>query len=175
MSGLRSLSTLALMIPNLAYTRAARAIIAQSTSGGSGVGYWLDIGNNASSGQFILGEPRNVRNKRLRTRLRTVGELFSEVADPALDADDEPSCSAAEALDRQEPFVNAVLTQQALALLARLFRYGELFQQGAFVDIASSTSVPIKVSIYSAITPQLNCIKQAFFPVCHLEPASLIR
>ena len=58
-------------------TRAARAIITQSTSGSSEVGYWLDIGNNASSGQFILGEPQNARNKRSRTRLRTVAELFS--------------------------------------------------------------------------------------------------
>ena len=39
--------------------------------------------------------------------------------------DDEPSCSAVEALERQEPFVNPILANHALALLARLFRYGE--------------------------------------------------
>ena len=133
------------MVVGCVDTGAARAIIAQSTGGRSGVGYWLDIGNNASSGQFILGEPRNARNKRSRTRLRTVAELFSEVTDLALDADAEPSCSAAEALDRQESFVNAVLAQQALALLARLFRYGEILHHGAFVDVASSRSVPIAI------------------------------
>ena len=67
------------------------------------------------------------------------------MADPAFDADSEPSCSASEALDRQESFVNAVLAQQALALLARLFRYGEIFHQGAFFDVASSRSVPIAI------------------------------
>jgi hypothetical protein len=41
-----------------------------------------------------------------------------------LDGDGLPSCSAAEALDRQEPFVNPTLANHALALLARLFRYG---------------------------------------------------
>src|SRR5712692_10382403 len=61
-------------------TRAARAIIAKSTAGLSAVGYWLDLGNSASSGQFVLGEPQNGRNKRSRTRLRTVAELFRKLS-----------------------------------------------------------------------------------------------
>lgn len=126
-------------------TRAARAIIAQSTAGFSGVGYWLDAGNSASSGQFVLGEPQNARNKRSRTRLRTVAELYPEVVDPSLDNDNEPSCSAIEALERQEPYLNAVLAQHALALLARLFRYGQISYHGGFVDIATSRSVPVPV------------------------------
>jgi PRTRC genetic system ThiF family protein len=125
-------------------TRSARAIIAENTAGRSGTGYWLDVGNSASSGQFVLGEPQNARNKRSRTRLRTVAELYSEVVDPALD-DTEPSCSAVEALERQECFVNTVLAQHALALLGRLFRYGELSHHGAFVDIAASRSVPLRI------------------------------
>ena len=126
-------------------TRSARAVIAQSIAGRSRVGYWLDIGNSASTGQFVLGEPQNARNKRSSTRLRTVAELYPEVIDPALDDDTEPSCSAVEALERQECFVNTVMAQQALALLGRLFRYGEVSHQGAFVDIAASRSVPIKI------------------------------
>ncbi len=126
-------------------TRAARAIIANSTAGRSGVGYWLDVGNSASTGQFVLGEPQNARNRRSRTRLRTVAELYSEVVDPALDDDNEPSCSAIEALERQECFVNTVLAQHALALLARLFRYGQILHHGAFVDIATSRSVPLAI------------------------------
>ena len=126
-------------------TRAARAIIAESTAGFSGVSYWLDVGNSSSSGQFVLGEPQNLRNKRSRMRLRTISELYPEVTDPALDDDNEPSCSAIEALERQEPFVNAVLAQHALALLARLLRYGQISHHGGFVDIATSRSVPLAV------------------------------
>jgi PRTRC genetic system ThiF family protein len=126
-------------------TRAARAIIAKSTAGGSNVGYWFDAGNNASTGQLILGEPQNARNRRSRTRLRTVAELYPEVVDPTLDDDSEPSCSAIEALERQECYVNSVLAQHALALLARLFRYGQISHHGAFVDIAASRSVPLSV------------------------------
>ncbi len=126
-------------------TRAARAMIDKSVSGSSLTGYWLDVGNSAASGQFVLGEPRNARNKQSRTRLRTVAELFSEIADPALDDDNQPSCSAVEALSRQECFVNAVLAQHALALLARLFRYGHISHHGGFVDVATSRAAPLAV------------------------------
>jgi hypothetical protein len=50
------------------------------------------------SGQFVLGEPLNERNRRSRLRLRTAAELFPEIVDPTLDNDGEPSCSAAAAL-----------------------------------------------------------------------------
>ncbi len=54
-------------------TRAARATIAKAVcSTKSGVAYWLDLGNNAATGQYILGQPRNDRNRRRRMRLRTV-------------------------------------------------------------------------------------------------------
>jgi PRTRC genetic system ThiF family protein len=126
-------------------TRVARALIAQSTAGFSGVGYTLDVGVSASSGQFVLGEPQNARNKRSRTRLRTVAELYPEVVDPALDDDNTPSCSVVEALERQEPYVNVVLAQHALALLARLFRYGQVSHHGGFVDVATARAMPLAV------------------------------
>ena len=44
-------------------TRKARAAIAKSSEDWSEVDYWLDLGNNADSGQFVLGEPLNGRNR----------------------------------------------------------------------------------------------------------------
>ncbi len=126
-------------------TRAARETIAKSVSGSSLTGYWLDLGNHSTGGQFVLGEPLNGRNKRSRTRLRTAVELFSDIANASLDDDDEPSCSALESLSRQEPFVNSTLAQHALALLARLFRYGEISYHGAFVDVATARSTPLPI------------------------------
>ncbi len=119
---------------------AARDVIRGWTAGYSQVHYWLDLGNNSDGGQFVLGEPLNCRNRRCSTRLRTAAELFPEVADPQL-PDDEPSCSAAEALERQEPFVNPTLANHALALLARLFRYGRISYQGGFVSLANTAHV----------------------------------
>jgi sulfur-carrier protein adenylyltransferase/sulfurtransferase len=126
-------------------TRAARAIIARAISGSSLTHYWLDVANSSSSGQFVLGEPQNLRNKRSRIRLRTVSELYPEVADPALDDENEPSCSTIEALERQHSFVNGVLAQHALALVARLFRDGQISHHGGFVDVANSRCVPLLV------------------------------
>ena len=122
-------------------TRKARAAIAKCSEDWSEVDYWLDLGNNADSGQFVLGEPLNRRNRRHRLRLRTVSELFPEVIQQELDEDGKPSCSAVEALDRQEPFVNPTLANHALALLARLFRYGTISYHGAFIGLGSIGSV----------------------------------
>jgi PRTRC genetic system ThiF family protein len=125
-------------------SRAARKLIGEKTSGQrSAVYYWLDLGNHASGGQFVLGQPWNWVNKRSLARLRTVTELFPELIDASLDDDRQPSSSAVEALERQEPFVNPTLANHALALLAKLFRYGSIEHHGAFVNIAASRVQPL--------------------------------
>jgi PRTRC genetic system ThiF family protein len=126
-------------------TRMARATIRDAVGKWSTVSYWLDLGNNADSGQFILGEPLNERNRRATLRLRSAGELYPEIVDPTLDDDGQPSCSAAEALERQEPFVNSTLAQHALALLARLFRYGEISFHGGFINLASGVTSVLRI------------------------------
>jgi PRTRC genetic system ThiF family protein len=108
--------------------------------------YMLDIGNNSDSGQFILGQPENPRNKKLPLRLPTAAELFPEIINPRLDKkDDLPSCSAVEALERQEPFINQTLAYHALAMLARLFRYGALSHHGCFVSLPRGSMTPLLV------------------------------
>jgi len=61
---------------------------------------------------------------------------FPEKLDASLDNDGEPSCSAVESLERQEPFANSTLAQHALALLARLFRYGTICHHGGFISLS---------------------------------------
>lgn len=125
-------------------SRGARKVVAQKVTGRrSDVSYWLDLGNHSTGGQFVLGQPWNSENKRSATRLRTVAELFPELVEPSLDNDGLPSCSAVEALERQEPFVNPTLANHALALLARLFRHGSIAYHGAFVNVAGSRVQPL--------------------------------
>jgi PRTRC genetic system ThiF family protein len=108
--------------------------------------YWLDLGNNADSGQFVLGQPENQRNKARDFRLPTASELFPELLNPKLDKKDRlPPCSALEALERQEPFVNQALAYQALAMLARLFRYGRLSYHGGFVNLRTGHTASLAV------------------------------
>jgi PRTRC genetic system ThiF family protein len=131
-------------------TRAARAVIRDAVGKWSTVSYLVDLGNSTDSGQFVLGEPLNDRNRRSRLRLRTAAELFPEIVDPTLDNDGEPSCSAAAALEAQEPFVNSTLAQHALALLARLFRYGTICYHGGFINLSTGigSRLPIDTSMW---------------------------
>jgi PRTRC genetic system ThiF family protein len=109
--------------------------------------YWLDLGNTADGGQFVLGQPKNCRNRKARGRLPTVAELFPEIVSSVLDsADDLPACSAVEALERQEPFINQTLAYQSLALLARLFRHGEIPYHGAFIALKSGRMAPLPIA-----------------------------
>jgi len=123
----------AVSIEDIAYcsnTRAARLDITKSPLFKECV-YWLDLRNTADGGQFVLGQPKNQRNRKTPGRLPTVAELFPEIVTPLLDGtDDLPTCSAVEGLERQEPFINQTLAYQGLAMLARLFRHGELTHHG---------------------------------------------
>ena len=127
-------------------TRAARSAIARAlTKTTCRATYWLDLGNNAANGQFVLGQPLNARNRRKAARLRTVSELYPEIIDAEAGEDPLPSCSAVEALDRQEPFINQTLAASALAMLARLFRYGKLSHHGGFFNAQNGFMSPLPV------------------------------
>jgi PRTRC genetic system ThiF family protein len=105
--------------------------------------YWLDLGNNASSGQFILGQPKNAANMRKKDRLPTVAELYPEILNRDKKEADQPSCSAAEALTRQEPFINQNLAYQALGILTQLLRNGSVSHHGGFCNLATGRLVPL--------------------------------
>jgi PRTRC genetic system ThiF family protein len=140
-------------------TRAARSIIARAlTKPRNRTAYWLDLGNNAASGQFVLGQPLNARNRRKAARLRTVGELYPEIIDAEAGEDPLPSCSAVEALDRQELFINQTLASAALAMLARLFRYGH-----QCVARRSPTLVEDAETLSAAVIQQSNSIRREIY------------
>src|SRR5260370_39864909 len=102
------------------------------------------MANNERGGQSVLGEPLNRINKHKADRLRAVSELFPEIIDPALDDDSHPSCSSAEALERQHPFINQTLANHGLALLSRLFRCETITYHGGFLNLASGALVALR-------------------------------
>lgn len=104
--------------------------------------YWMDLGNRASDGQYLIGCPDRPAVKD-RRRLPTVLEYFPELADDSVPDDDAPSCSVAEALERQSLFVNRVMASHALALLFELLGRGSIGHAGAFINLASGQAVPI--------------------------------
>src|SRR6185312_16091447 len=68
---------------------------------------------------------------------------------PLLDnSDNLPACSAVEALERQEPFINQTLAYHALAMLARLFRHGEISYHGGFINVARGQMSSLSIRRY---------------------------
>lgn len=126
---------------------ARRAMHSAFTKGEIAARYWLDLGNRATDGQFVIGEPIVVRHHHANNaRLPTAAEMFPELVDPAAVEDDAPSCSVAEALERQSLFVNRVLASHALALLFELLGRGSITHAGGFVNLATGNVVPIPLA-----------------------------
>jgi PRTRC genetic system ThiF family protein len=128
-------------------TRKARHQIAESFKKFRAPAYHLDLGNDASSGQYVLGQPmdRKLPARAQEARLPTVFELYPEIADSTLGESPLPSCSALEALDRQEPFINQTLAVSSLAMLARLLRYGQISYHGGFYNAQTGRLAALNV------------------------------
>jgi len=119
-------------------TRAARRAILQSLTYGRG--YYLDCGNDADTGQVILGHAPGVG----AGRLPHVGDLFPELVDPRGDAADEtPSCSMADALRKQSLVINQAIAVQAFNLLWTMFRTGRVPFSGFFVNLKTGRTSPV--------------------------------
>lgn len=126
-------------------SRAARAAILECAQR-SRVALWMDLGNKQHDGQVILGEIPMQFDRADRVRIPTIADLFPETCDPSQDSDDDgPSCSLAEALEKQSLFVNRGVVLYALNMLFELFRYGEISYHGVFVNLKTARSSPLPI------------------------------
>ena len=107
--------------------------------------YWLDCGNLECTGQVILGEPRREHEKERYGRLPVVTELFPELLDPKRREPDLPSCSLAEALERQHLLVNEAIALPAKNLVWHLLTKETLDWHGAFVDLNTGRTTTLAV------------------------------
>lgn len=109
--------------------------------------YLLDLGNRAADGQALLGQIGGATKKPLpgHVDLPHPYTILPELIDTAAPADDTPSCSLAEALERQELFINDDVTRAASLVLWNLLRHGQISWHGAFVNAAAGRRSPIAV------------------------------
>lgn len=101
--------------------------------------YWLDFGNSNNSGQVILGTLFNSEVK-----LPCFDEWASDYKAPKK-SKNTPSCSLAEALDKQDLLINSSLANSGMQLLWKLFREGKTPYKGIMINLATLTSNPIKI------------------------------
>lgn len=99
--------------------------------------YWLDCGNDRTTGQVVLGTPR--KRDSTSHRLPCATELHPELMDTSVADDDAPSCSAAEALTKQDLMVNQMAALLAVDLLWRFFRDRQIASHARYFDLETST------------------------------------
>jgi PRTRC genetic system ThiF family protein len=108
--------------------------------------YWLDFGNTQNAGQVILGTfgeiPQPKSEKYLPVgKLPCVTERFDLTK--VNEKDSGPSCSLAEAIERQDLFINSSLANIGAKLLWKLFREGMTNQTGVFLNMDTLKMNPV--------------------------------
>lgn len=108
--------------------------------------YWMDFGNNQSTGQVVLGTLRDISPNKKKDNvgnLRCVTDIFDLTK--VNEKDSGPSCSLAEALSKQDLFINSTLAQIGMALLWKMFTKGVLDIHGAFLNLDTMRVNPIRI------------------------------
>lgn len=111
--------------------------------------YWMDFGNTQTSGQVVLGTvPKKIKQPASQL-YETVGSLkvitrlvkYARVKEE----DSGPSCSLAEALEKQDLFINSTLAQLGCGILWKMFRKGLIEHHGVFLNLETMKVNPIMV------------------------------
>ncbi len=111
--------------------------------------YWLDFGNTQTSGQVVLGTvPEKIKQPKSQ-QYKTLGSLkvitryvrYAHVKE----TDSGPSCSLAEALEKQDLFINSTLAQLGCNLLWKMFRHGLIEHHGLYLNLSTMKVNPILI------------------------------
>lgn len=109
--------------------------------------YWLDFGNTTDTGQVVLGTINSVKQPKsseyeTAAKLKSVDQLFD--LSKVKDEDSGPSCSLAEALRKQDLFINSTIAQFGCNILWKLFS-GSIENHGAFLNLKTLKTNPINI------------------------------
>jgi PRTRC genetic system ThiF family protein len=112
--------------------------------------YWMDLGNSRYTGQLILSTLAGIKqpeSERFRpvAVLPKVTDEFKELLE-SVDDKDEPSCSQAEALKKQDLYVNTALAVYGAELLWQMLTDGMIENRGLFLNIKKFKMVALKVA-----------------------------
>lgn len=111
--------------------------------------YWMDFGNSRKAGQVVIG---NVRKKikqpssEIYMPVSTM-EVITEYTNysKVKEEDSGPSCSLAQALDKQDLFVNSILAQLGCDIIWQMFREGIMPYRGLYLNLSTLRVNPIPV------------------------------
>lgn len=111
--------------------------------------YWMDYGNSQYTAQVILSTIGVIHQPPSRKyaptgRLPFVTDEYRALLQKA-DKDNTPSCSLAEALTRQDLFINSSIANAGAALLWQLFREGMITSRGCFLNLQAFRMQAVKI------------------------------
>ena len=111
--------------------------------------YWMDFGNAQTTGQVFIGTVRNkIRQPASKEFMPVPGMnvITEEVNYSTIEEKDSgPSCSLAEALERQDLYINSILAQIGCDILWRMFKEGRTLYRGAYINLDTLRVNPIPV------------------------------
>ena len=112
--------------------------------------YWIDFGNSQFTGQVLLSSIGNIKQPKSQIyetveNLPFITEEFGELLKISKAEDNTPSCSLAEALEKQDLFINSSLAQMGSSLLWSLFSNGLTENRGFFLNLKNFHSKPINL------------------------------
>lgn len=111
--------------------------------------YWMDFGNTQNTGQVLIGNIRNKISQPTSDKyipMPKMNVITEEVSYSTIkEKDSDPSCSLAEALRKQDLFINSMLAQVGCDILWKMFREGRTMHRGAYVNLTTLRVNPIPV------------------------------
>lgn len=111
--------------------------------------YWMDFGNSQHSGQVVMGTlPKTIKQPtsnlyKTVPSLKTITQYVKYSA--VKESDSGPSCSLAEALEKQDLFINSTLAQLGCNILWKMFREGMIEHHGLYLNLSTMKVNPIVV------------------------------
>lgn len=111
--------------------------------------YWMDFGNAQATGQVLIGNIRNkIRQPTSKEYIPTpqMNVITEEVSYSTIkEKDSGPSCSLAEALNKQDLYINSMLSQVGCEILWTMFKEGSTLYRGVYVNLKTLRVNPIPV------------------------------
>lgn len=113
--------------------------------------YWIDFGNSKDTGQVVLStvgeilQPSSSVYRPVGT-LPSVIEEYGDLLQHSEAEDDTPSCSMAEALGKQDLYINSTLAQMGCDLLYNMIRSAMTGNRGFFLNLRTFMARPMKIT-----------------------------
>ena len=109
----------------------------------------MDFGNAQTTGQVMVGNIRSKISQPASSEylpMPRMNVITEEVNYSTIEEKDSgPSCSLAEALERQDLYINSILAQVGCDILWRMFKEGRTLYRGAYVNLDTLRVNPVPV------------------------------